>query len=71
LASPATIHPMAVPPEVLSRDMVVMGALTLSLFLFAYGPRGGTHQPLEGGVLLSVFIGYTGWLAYTVMAVQA
>jgi cation:H+ antiporter len=67
-----TIQPMAVPPEVLSRDMVVMGALTLSLFLAGYGFRGeGRINRIEGGVLLSVFIGYTSWLAYTVISAQA
>ena len=35
-----TIHPFAVEPETLSRDMVVMGALTISLFLIGYGFRG-------------------------------
>jgi len=35
-----TIHPFAVEPETLSRDMVDMGALTISLFLIGYEFRG-------------------------------
>ena len=38
------IHPMAVGPEVLSRDMVAVSVLTLSLFVFGYGFTGaGPH----------------------------
>jgi len=66
------IHPMTPPPEVLSRDMLVMGALTLSLFAFGYGlPDGGRISRPAGGLLVTVFAGYTGWLAYTVIAAQA
>jgi len=54
-----TIHPFAVEPETLSRDMVVMGALTLSLFLIGYGFRGhqGRINRLEGAALLLVYVG--------------
>jgi cation:H+ antiporter len=67
------IHPFAVEPETLSRDMVVMGALTISLFLIGYGFRGrqGRINRLEGAVLLLVYVGYTAWLISTVMAVKA
>jgi cation:H+ antiporter len=34
------IHPQAVGPEVFNRDMMVMAALTLSLFIIGYGFRG-------------------------------
>ena len=34
------IHPLSVGPEVFSRDMFVMAALTVSLFLIGYGFRG-------------------------------
>jgi cation:H+ antiporter len=60
-----TIHPMAVGPDVLSRDILMMGALTLSLFLIGYGFRGagGRINRIEGAVLLAVYIGYTAYLA--------
>lgn len=65
-----TIHPFAVPPEVLTRDMAVMGALTLSLFVIGYGFRGrqGRINRVEGAMLLTVFLGYTGYLVATVFA---
>jgi len=60
----SSIHPFAVEPETLSRDMVVMGALTISLFLIGYGFRGrrGRINRIEGAILLSTYVGYTGWL---------
>ncbi|MDT8387806.1 MAG: calcium/sodium antiporter [Thiogranum sp.] len=61
------IHPMPVGPEVFSRDILVMGALTLSLFVFGYGFRGaGRINRFEGAVLLTCYIGYTGYLVSTV-----
>ena len=67
-----SIHPFAVEPETLSRDMVVMGALTISLFLIGYGFRGrqGRINRFEGAALLLVYVGYTAWLISTVMAVK-
>jgi cation:H+ antiporter len=63
------ISPMAVRPEVLYRDMLVMLGLTLSLFVFGYGFRGaGRINRLEGGLLLAVYLGYTGYLISTVFA---
>ncbi|MYL23403.1 calcium/sodium antiporter [Halomonas alkaliantarctica] len=60
------ISPMAVAPEVLSRDLAVMTALTLSLFVIGYGFRGpGRINRVEGGVLLACFIGYTVYLITT------
>ncbi|MBN2887463.1 MAG: calcium/sodium antiporter [Chromatiaceae bacterium] len=59
----ASIHPLAVAPEVLTRDALVMSLLTLSLFVLGYGWRGqGRINRLEGALLMSVFLGYTGWL---------
>lgn len=61
------IHPMSVGPEVLSRDLLVMTALTLLLFVFCYGFRGpGRINRLEGLVLLSCYIGYMVYLGTTV-----
>ena len=57
------ISPMAVVPEVLSRDMPVMIALTFSLFLFGYGfKRMGRINRLEGGILLAAYGAYTLYL---------
>ncbi|NIQ92830.1 MAG: calcium/sodium antiporter [Desulfuromonadales bacterium] len=63
------IHPTAVPPEVMSRDMVVMAALTVSLFLIGYGfgKSGGRINRLEGGLLLATFLAYTGYLLTTIV----
>lgn len=61
------ISPMAVGPEVLSRDVLVMIALTVSLFVFGYGFRGpGRINRVEGGLLLSAYIAYTAYLISTV-----
>lgn len=66
-----TIHPMTFSAEVLTRDWVVMAGLTLSLFILGYGFRGkGRINRIEGGLLLSVFIAYTAWLVYGVLATQ-
>lgn len=63
-----SIQPMTVSPEALYRDWVIMAALTASLFVLGYGFRGqGRINRLEGGLLLSVFIGYTGYLVYGVL----
>jgi cation:H+ antiporter len=63
------IHPMSVPPEVIWRDMAVMGALTLSLFVVGYGFRGpGRINRVEGLLLLACYVGYTAYLISTVFA---
>ena len=60
------IHPMAVEPEVLTRDVLVMGVLTLSLFAVGYGVRGpGRINRIEGAGLLAAYIGYTVYLVTT------
>ncbi len=65
----AAINPLAVAPEVLYRDWVVMAALTVSLFVMGYGFRGpGRINRVEGGVLLASFLGYTSYLMYGVIA---
>jgi cation:H+ antiporter len=66
------IHPMAVGPEVFNRDMLVMAALTLSLFVIGYGFRGpGRINRIEGTVLLACYPGYTAYLISTVFSGQA
>lgn len=63
------IHPLAPEPEVLSRDILVMAALTLSLFVMCYGFRGpGRIDRLRGSVLLACYVGYTVYLVSTVIA---
>jgi cation:H+ antiporter len=68
-----TIHPLAVGPEVFNRDMLVMAALTLSLFVIGYGFRGpgGRINRIEGAVLLVCYMGYTAYLISTVFGGQA
>lgn len=60
-----TISPLRVGPEVFSRDILVMGALTFSLFVIGYGFRGpgtGRINRFEGAFLLACYIGYTAFL---------
>ncbi|MBF0133926.1 MAG: calcium/sodium antiporter [Magnetococcales bacterium] len=61
-----TIHPMTVGPEVFNRDILVMAALTLSLFVIGYGLRGpGRISRIEGAALLACYGGYTVYLIST------
>ncbi|MEE4295581.1 MAG: calcium/sodium antiporter [Wenzhouxiangella sp.] len=62
------IHPMAVGPEVLQRDVLMMSVLTLSLFFVGYGLRSrlGRISRLEGGILLAAYLGYNAYLITTV-----
>lgn len=56
-----SIHPFAVEPAMLTRDMPVMGALTLSLFVFGFGFKGrqGRINRFEAGALLVCYVVYT------------
>lgn len=61
------IHPMAVEPEILTRDMLVMGVLTVSLFIFGYGFRSmGRINRIEAVILLAAYVGYTAYLITSV-----
>ena len=63
-----TIAPMAVAAEVLSRDMLVMALLTVSLFVLGYGWKGpGRINRLAGSALIASFAGYTLFLLVSVM----
>lgn len=65
-----TISPLRVGPEVFSRDILVMGALTLSLFIMGYGFSGagrGRINRFEGAFLLTCYIGYAVVLARSVI----
>ncbi len=66
LALPGLIAPSVLEPAVLQRDFPVVAGLTLVLFLMAYGLRGpGRINRLEGGLLLTCFVGYMTWLGMT------
>ncbi|AZZ92213.1 calcium/sodium antiporter [Hahella sp. KA22] len=66
----AAIHPLEVQPEVLYRDWSLMAGLTLALFVMGFGFKGkqGRINRVEGGILLAVYIAYTSYLGYTVVA---
>lgn len=68
----AAIQPLSVGAEVLDRDMLVMAALTLSLFAIGYGWRqsGGRISRSKGGLLLAAYLAYTAYLINTVWAGQ-
>lgn len=64
----ASIHPMQVAPELLTRDMTTMLALTVLLILMCVSLKRGQQgqiSRLEGGLLLSGFVAYTGYLIAT------
>jgi len=62
------IAPMSIDPQVFTRDLPVMALLTLSLFVFGYGfRRQGRINRFEGGILLTVYIGYTFYLIRTTL----
>lgn len=58
------IRPIAAGPEVLSRDVPVMAALTVSLFVMGYGFRGpGRINRLHGLILVTCYVAYVLHLA--------
>jgi cation:H+ antiporter len=66
------IHPLLAGPEVFHRDMLVMAALTISLFVIGYGFRGpGRVSRGEGAILLACYLGYTAYLIITVFGQSA
>lgn len=65
-----SIQPMAVAPEVLNRDMLSVGLLTIGLFVVAYGFKGpGVITRVEGALLIACYVGYTAWIAMGVLGV--
>lgn len=67
-----TISPLTVGPELLSRDVAVMTAMTFVLFIFGYGFRGagtGRINRVEGFLLLATYIGYTAVLVSTAIPI--
>ncbi|POY42604.1 calcium/sodium antiporter [Avibacterium endocarditidis] len=63
------ISPIQATPEVFSRDMLVMIALTGLLFLFGYGFKGrnGRINHVEGFVLFLCYVAYNSLLIYTAL----
>ncbi|MBY6203486.1 calcium/sodium antiporter [Halomonas denitrificans] len=56
-------RPLPVGDKLLTRDLPVLGGVTLLLLVMAIGVRGpGRINRIEGGVLLAVFVAYTAWL---------
>jgi cation:H+ antiporter len=69
----AVIMPIEVGPEVLLRDWSLMTLMTAMMAVFALGWRGrpGHINRLEGGVLLVMYVAYTGWLVNLVVQAGA
>jgi len=59
------ISPSVVEPDLLTRDLPVVAALSLSLFVIGMGWRGrmGRINRVEGAILLAVYAGYIATLA--------
>lgn len=58
------IEPMVVEAAVLYRDWSLMAGLTFALFVMG---RSGRISRVAGGGLLTVWLGYTGWLVWLVV----
>ncbi|WP_115719469.1 calcium/sodium antiporter [Gallaecimonas mangrovi] len=64
----AAIKPMKVDPEVLHRDWLVMMVLTVLLLVMGYGfKRQGRINRVEGAILLLIYLGYSGYLATSII----
>lgn len=65
----ALIAPMDVADEIIKRDIGVMSAVTALLFVMCLIALAGTKKlgRVSGGILLSIFIAYTGWLMVSVI----
>lgn len=65
----STIQPLAVESVLLHRDWMLMAALTLGLLIMGMGFRGrkGRINRVEGAFLVAIYVGYTGYLASTVI----
>ncbi|WP_386685681.1 calcium/sodium antiporter [Lonepinella sp. MS14437] len=61
------IHPMQVESAVLSRDVLIMSALTVALFIFGYSfkQQNGHIGRFKGLLLLISYIAYNTYLFYT------
>jgi len=63
----AVIHPFAIDPDVLSRDMPWTIGLTVLLFLFARFAALGTLKRRHGALFLLLYLGYLGHIAATIV----
>ncbi len=62
------IHPLDVPPEILTRDLLSVAIFSLALFVFCLGlGKPGRVSRMEGALLLAGYIGYTAWLLNEVL----
>jgi len=64
------IQPMSVPAEVLTRDWVLMFALTILLFVIGFAKKESGEKSINrigGGVLLVIYIAYTLYLISSVI----
>lgn len=65
----AAIEPMAIDAVVLTRDWTLMAVLTAVLLVMGIGyKKQGRINRLEGGILLTIYLCYTGYLVSTVIA---
>lgn len=65
----SSIQPAVLSELVLYRDYAVMFALTVGMFVMAYGFRGpGKINRIEAVILVLCYIGYMGWLYRTEIA---
>ncbi|MFV0278522.1 MAG: sodium:calcium antiporter, partial [Parahaliea sp.] len=62
-----TISPIPVEPAIVTRDMSVMAALTMSLFVLGFSLRPASRRinRVEGGALLICFFAYSTYLVRT------
>jgi cation:H+ antiporter len=68
----ATISPLQVDPEVLYRDWSLMLALTVGLLLMGFGfaGRNSIISRVDGGILMLVYVSYTGYLLSTMIPIN-
>jgi cation:H+ antiporter len=60
-----TVSPMAVPVDIVNRDLLVVGLLTGVLLVFCLGQgKQGRINRLEGALLLASYAAYLSWLIY-------
>lgn len=66
----AVIHPMEVSSEVLKRDVAVMASMTVLMLVLGLGWKGrqGRINRFEGGVLVSSYAAYLGFLSYVTLS---
>jgi cation:H+ antiporter len=72
LGLPGLLAPGAIPPEAVNRDMLVMLALTLALFVMGRTLQTrGVINRVEGALLLGTFVAYQAWLIWDTHAGMA